>query len=331
MNEFGRMFRVSIFGESHGPQVGVVIDGCPAGITLTAEDMASDLNRRKGGTKGTTARVEVDAPVFASGLFKGRTTGAPILISFANADVDSSPYEKLKDTPRPGHADFAAQTKFGGYSNYLGGGHFSGRLTVGLVAAGCIAKKIISSIDIKAHLISAGGSKDAEKAAKRAAKEGNSIGGLIECRCTDVPAGLGEPFFDAVESLISHIAFAIPGIKGIEFGAGFASADMKGSAFNDPIVDKRGRTKTNNAGGISGGITNGNEIVFRVAVRPTASIKAKQYTVDLKTGKGTTITVSGRHDACIALRAPVVLEAATAIVLCDLMMLEGRIKRVKEG
>lgn len=330
MNSFGSIFRVSIFGESHGPAVGVLLDGCPAGLELTAKDLAADLSRRKGGSKGTTLRVEADEPDFLSGVLDGRTTGAPISISFANADVRSESYEKIKNTPRPGHADMAAHLKYGGFNDVRGGGHLSGRLTVGLTAAGAIAKKIIAPIEVEAKLISAGGSEDTLKAAEAVASEGDSIGGIIECRCRNVPAGLGEPFFNSAESMISHIAFAIPGIKGIEFGAGFESAAMRGSEYNDPIVEASGRTATNNSGGISGGITNGNEIVFHVAVRPTASIAKEQETVDLTTGKKTNISVAGRHDACIALRAPVVVEAAAAIALADLMMIEGKISRVKE-
>lgn len=330
MNSFGRIFRVTIFGESHGPQVGVTIDGCPAGVPLSAEDFASDLSRRKGGVKGTTSRVEADSPSIQSGILDGRTTGAPITISFANADVDSKPYEKIKETPRPGHADMAAHIKYGGYNDVRGSGHLSGRLTVGITAAGVVAKKLIAPMEIGARIGCAGGSPDAVVAAEAAAKDGDSIGGIVECRCSGIPAGLGEPFFDSAESLISHVVFAVPGVKGIEFGAGFKSAAMRGSDYNDPIVDAEGHTSTNNTGGISGGITNGNEIVFRVAMRPTASIAKEQETIDLSSGKSAKIQVTGRHDACIALRAPVVIEAAAAIALTDMMMIEGRIPRVKE-
>jgi len=330
MNSFGRIFRVTIFGESHGPEVGITIDGCPAGLRLAEEDFAHDLSRRKGGGKGTTSRVEADAPRIVSGVKDGRTTGAPITVSFANADVDSKPYEKIEKTPRPGHADMAAHLKYGGYNDVRGSGHLSGRLTVGLTAAGIVAKKLIAPIEVSAKLTSAGGSSDAVSAAEAAAKDGDSVGGIVECRCSGVPAGLGEPFFDSAESLISHLAFAVPGVKGIEFGAGFESAEMRGSDYNDPIVDREGHTSTNNTGGISGGITNGNEIVFRVAIRPTASIAKEQETVDLESGSRTKIQVMGRHDACIGLRAPVVVEAVAAMALADMMMIEGRIPRVKE-
>jgi chorismate synthase len=330
MNSFGRIFRVTIFGESHGPEVGITIDGCPAGLQLSAEDFATDLSRRKGGGKGTTSRVEADTPNIQSGVLGGRTTGAPITISFANADVDSKPYEKIKETPRPGHADMAAHMKYGGYNDVRGSGHLSGRLTVGITAAGVVAKKLIAPVEVTANIGCAGGSPDAVAAAEAAAKDGDSVGGIIECRCAGIPAGLGEPFFDSAESLISHLAFAVPGVKGVEFGAGFKSMKMRGSQYNDPIVDTEGHTSTNNTGGISGGITNGNEIVFRVAIRPTASIAKEQDTVDLASGKKAKISVTGRHDACIALRAPVVVEAAAAIALADMMMIEGRIPRVKE-
>lgn len=330
MNSFGRIFRVTIFGESHGPSVGVVIDGCPAGIALAAEDFKTDLSRRKGGTAGTTSRVEADSPKIMSGVLDGKTTGAPIAITFENADVRSESYEKIKNTPRPGHADLSAHIKYGGFNDMRGSGHLSGRLTVALTAAGVVAKKLIGKATVAASVVEAGGQKDARKAAEAAAAAGDSVGGIIECHCENVPAGLGEPFFDSMESMISHIAFAIPGIKGIDFGAGFAAAAIKGSEYNDPILDSSGKASSNNSGGISGGITNGNEIAFRVVVRPTASIAKEQDTVDLTTGKKAKISVEGRHDACIALRAPVVVEAAAAIALADMMMIEGKIPRVKE-
>jgi chorismate synthase len=330
MNSFGRIFRVTIFGESHGPAVGVSIDGCPAGLGLSAADLAGDLARRRGGGRGATQRAEADSPEITSGVFEGRTTGAPVTISFANADVDSRPYEEIRGRPRPGHADMAAHMKYGGFNDARGGGHLSGRLTVGLTAAGAVAKKIIAPVEVTASLLTAGGLEDGVAAAEAAAAEGDSVGGVVECTCRGVPAGLGEPFFDSAESVISHILFAIPGVKGVEFGAGFGAAAMRGSRYNDQIEDASGRTATNNSGGISGGITNGNEIVFRVAMRPTASIAREQETIDLGSGARAKISVEGRHDACIALRAPAVVEAAAAIALCDLMTIEGRIPRVKE-
>ncbi len=321
MNTFGRLFRVSILGESHGECVGVLIDGCPAGLALSAADLVPDLERRKPGAKGTTARKESDIPLIKSGIFNGKTTGAPILILLENKDTDSGAYEKMKDTPRPGHADMVAKQKFGGFSDYRGGGYFSGRLTAALVAAGAVAKKLMRGVKVDAKVLETGDIEDA-------ANEGDSVGGIVECRIANLPPGLGEPFFDSAESLISHAVFSIPAVKGIEFGAGFASAKMRGSECNDEIIDAGGKTKTNNAGGINGGITNGNEVVFRVAVKPTSSISKPQKTVNLKTGNHAKLETAGRHDACIALRVPVVLEAAAAIVFADLMLMEQKIPRI---
>lgn len=328
MNSFGRLFRVNIYGESHGNQVGVLIDGCPAGLSISEEDFTEDLLRRKSGAKGTTPRIEDDKPSIESGVFNGYTTGAPVLISFQNKNTKSKDYKNLISFPRPGHADFTAKMKFGGFNDYRGGGHFSGRLTLGLVAAGVIAKKLIHQIQIKANLIEAGGETDIEKAIDQAISNEDSIGGIVECSAENLSVGLGEPFFDSLESLLSHVVFSIPAIKGIEFGSGFKAARMFGSEHNDPIVDSTGRTITNYAGGINGGISNGNPLIFRVAVKPTSSISKEQQTVNLNSGKTEKLTVKGRHDACIALRVPVVLEAATAIVLTDLMLLEGNIPRV---
>jgi chorismate synthase len=329
MNSFGRTFRLSILGESHGPCVGILIDGCPAGLPLEAEDFMGDLERRRGGgAPGTTPRREDDRPLFQTGVHRGRTTGAPILITFENRSVDSSAYEAIRNTPRPGHADWVARHKYGGHADMRGSGHFSGRLTTALVAAGVVAKKLLGPARVTARLLEAGGSKDIETAVAQAMKVGDSVGGLVECRVTDLPAGLGEPFFDSAESLIAHGVFAIPAIKGIEFGDGFGACRLRGSEVNDALLDIQGRTRTNHAGGINGGITNGNELVFRVGVKPTSSIHSPQDTVDVETEARTVITMGGRHDACIALRVPVVLEAVTAAVLADLMMLEGRVPRV---
>lgn len=331
MNSIGTFFRMTIFGESHGPYVGVVVDGCPAGLPLSLDDFTGDLGRRKGGKTGTTARKETDIPELAAGVFEGCTTGAPILILFENGDVDSSAYEPLRRTPRPGHADLAAYQKYGGFNDYRGGGAFSGRLTAALVAAGVIAKKLIKPAEVTAELIEAGGSEDMEKALKTAIRANDSIGGIVACRAHGLCAGLGEPFFDSTESLLSHLLFSIPGIKAVEFGAGFAGARMRGSEFNDPIASGTGETRTNNAGGINGGITNGNDLLLRVAVRPTASIGIPQDTIDLDTGEQTRLSIKGRHDVCFALRVPVIIEAACAIVMADLMLREQKIPRVLEG
>ena len=317
MNSVGRVFRVSVAGESHGPAIAVLIDGCPPGVPLTVGEFAADLARRRGGRRGTTARVEEDVPEILSGLFNGRTTGSPLLMLFRNRDAQPGAYGDLVHTPRPGHADWTAWFRSGGFNDPRGGGHFSGRLTVAVVAAGVVAKKLIAPAEVQAHLIEAGGSTDIDTSVERARADGDSIGGLIECRASGVPPGLGEPFFDSLESLISHAVFAVPAVKGIEFGAGFAAARMRGSEMNDVILDVSGRTASNHAGGINGGLSNGNEIVFRVAVKPASSIAKPQRTVDLETGNAVEIRIGGRHDACIALRVPVVIEAATAIVLAD--------------
>lgn len=328
MNTFGRLFRINIYGESHGKQVGVLIDGCPAGLPISEEDFKDDLLRRKSGAKGTTPRIEDDLPNIESGVFNGYTTGAPILISFYNKNTKSEDYKELFNFPRPGHADFTAKMKFGGFNDFRGGGHFSGRLTLGLVAAGIIAKKLIHPVSIQANLIEAGGKSNVENAVDNAIKNDDSIGGIIECITENIWVGLGEPFFDSVESLLSHMVFSIPAIKGIEFGSGFSAAKMFGSEHNDQLIDSTGKTITNFAGGINGGITNGNPLIFRVAVKPTSSISKSQKTININTGQQEELIVRGRHDACIALRVPVVLEAVTAIVLADLMLLEHKVPRV---
>ncbi len=329
MNSFGRLFRVSIFGESHGELVGILIDGCPAGLVLTKSEFTPDLERRKSGAKGTTRRREPDVPLIKTGVMNGRTTGAPILITFKNTDIDPGAYEHIRYLPRPGHADLAAFKKYGGFNDYRGGGHFSGRLTVGLVAAGVIARKLIEPVRVEAEVVEVGGSRDIEKTIDDALHEKDSVGGILVCTVAGLPVGLGEPFFDSVESLISHMVFSVPAVKGIEFGAGFAGSAMRGSDYNDVIVDPEGRTRTNNAGGINGGLTNGNDIVFRVAVRPTASIPRTQSTIDLKSGEIAKLSIEGRHDACIALRMPVIIEAVTAIVLADLLFIHNRLWTVE--
>jgi chorismate synthase len=329
MNSFGIVFRVTIFGESHGPAIGVVIDGCPPGLKITAEDFLIDLKRRQSGSRGTTKRHEPDLPEIMSGVFDNITTGAPITLITRNSDKISSDYDEFKNIPRPGHADFVARYKYSGYSDMRGSGHFSGRITWGLVAAGVVAKKIASGSSISAKLISAGGSENIEEALDKAIAENDSIGGIIECRVENPPIGLGEPFFYSFESALSHLIFSIPAIKGIEFGAGFAAASMRGSSHNDPFVNRTGKTATNNAGGINGGITNGNEIVFRVVVKPTSSTGADQKTFDFKDGKMTTLKVKGRHDTCIALRIPVIVEAAASITMADMILIDRGVYGVR--
>jgi chorismate synthase len=495
MNSFGRIFRISIFGESHGECVGITIDGCPAGLSLTAEDLLPDLERRKGGKqKGTTPRQEEDYPIFKSGLFNGKTTGFPITILFENKNIRSEDYEKQRSIPRPGHADWVAHQKFGGNEDYRGGGHFSARLTAGIVAAGAIAKKLLNltpgpspkerggeessqfgyitnaatdwknlkdfarqnrhnqteaeeklwqavrnrnidgykfrrqhplagfipdfvclekrlivevdgdyhkdeeqkkyddaragwleehqynflrftneqvltdmpsvvklisdklsksitlshqsgsyppllrrgvrgevfekGITIEAKVIEIAGEKDLEKGLQKAIDAKDSVGGIIECKVNGLPVGLGEPYFDSIESVLSQIVFAIPAVRGVEFGTGFAAAKMFGSEHNDAIENMQGKTRTNHAGGVVGGITNGNELVFRLAIKPTSSTPKEQNSLNWDTGKTEDFSIRGRHDLCVALRAPVIVEAVTALVLADFMMLEQKIKRV---
>lgn len=329
MNSFGRIFRISIFGESHGECVGLTIDGCPAGLPLSVEDFLPDLERRKGGVqKGTTPRKEDDLPIFKTGLFNGHTTGAPLTILFENNNTRSGDYEKQRSVPRPGHADFTAHAKYGGFEDFRGGGHFSGRLTVCLVAAGVIAKKLLKGVDVQSTILEIGGETDLDKGLNKAIEAKDSIGGIVECRVNGLPVGLGEHFFDSVESVLAHAVFAIPAVKGVEFGAGFAAAKMFGVEHNDAIEDTSGRTRTNHAGGIVGGITNGNQLVYRVAIKPTSSTPKEQQTLNWETGQVESFSVKGRHDLCIALRVPVILEAVTALVLADLAMLEQHIPRV---
>ena len=335
MNKFGTLFTVQIFGESHGACVGITIDGCPAGLSLQATDFVEDMERRKGGKqKGTTPRQEDDIPIFKAGLFNDTTTGAPIMMLFENNNTRSSDYEKQRAVPRPGHADFTAHHKFGGFEDYRGGGHFSGRLTAALVGAGVVAKKVLNAgqleekIKVEATIISVGGVSDVEKGIQKAIDQKDSVGGIVECVVKGLPIGLGEHFFNSVESLISHAVFAIPAIRGIEFGTGFAAASMFGVDHNDAIVDATGITKTNHAGGVVGGYTNGNDLVFRIAVKPTSSTPKEQVTLNWETNEQETFSVKGRHDLCIALRVPVVLEAVTAIVLADLMLIDQKIPRI---
>ncbi|WP_121354914.1 chorismate synthase [Flavisolibacter nicotianae] len=328
MNAFGRLFRVSIFGESHGPSVGITIDGCPAGLPLNEEDFTVDIERRKGGQqKGTTPRKEDDKPIFLTGVFNGKTTGAPLTIVFENKNTRSGDYEKQRAFPRPGHADFVAHQKFGGFEDFRGGGHFSGRLTVCLVGAGVVAKKLLQTISVQSTILEIGGEKDIEAGLQKAIDAKDSVGGIVECRVNGLPAGLGEPFFDSLESVLAHAVFAIPAVRGIEFGTGFAAARMFGVDHNDAILDQTGRTKTNHAGGVVGGISNGNELVFRIAIKPTSSTPKEQQTWNWENGQVETFSVKGRHDLCIALRVPPVLEAVAAIVLADFLLLEHHIKR----
>ena len=321
MNQFGHNFRLAIWGESHGHQIGISLDGVPAGIPLSEEDFAEDLARRRSGAPGTTPRREPDVPQIVSGVYDGYTTGAPLTIEFANTNTHSQDYSTVMRHYRPSHPDLVAYHKFAGFNDPRGGGHFSARLTVALVAAGVVAKKMLpASIRFATRLTEIGGCTDPERfneVLHAAAADRDSVGGIVECRVAGIPAGWGEPFFDSVESAAAHLLFAIPAIKGVEFGDGFAAAALRGSAHNDPIADADGRTATNHAGGIAGGITNGNELVVRAAVKPTASIAREQQTFDFAAGRVAPLRIRGRHDACIALRAAVVVEAAMAVALAD--------------
>ena len=342
MNTFGRKYRVSIFGESHGELIGVVLDGVPAGLELSEDDFMQDILRRKSGAKGTTPRIEADQPCIVSGVFEGHTTGAPLTVTFRNTNTHSSDYSLFAAMPRPGHADLTAALKWDDCQDPRGSGHFSGRLTLPIVAAGVVAKKILKDATmldetpcgaVDARIVELGGisrgAKDLAEGASEitdewqtlldeAIREGDSLGAVIECTVPDIDPGYGEPFWDSVESQIAHAVFAIPGVRGIEFGDGFRAAAMKGSEHNDPIGPDA-RPVKNGAGGVNGGITNGAPISFRVAFKPTSSIRKAQQTFNFQTGEMDTLEVPGRHDVCFALRAPVVVEAMTAIVLADLV------------
>jgi len=325
MNSTGTLFRVELFGESHGPAVGAIIDGTPAGLQLAADDFADDLARRRAGAEGTTPRVEADAPELLSGIYQGRTAGTPICVVFRNADTRSGDYSLFAAMPRPGHADYTSRIRYGGYSDPRGSGHFSGRVTAGLVAAGVVAKKVLAGVKFSTTILEAGGRKDITAAVREAAEDGDSIGALVELRVNGLREGLGEPFFGATESLVAQALFAVPAVRGVEFGDGFGAAAMRGSQHNDPIVAPDGTTAKNGSGGVNGGITNGNELVVRVAMKPASSIKKAQETWNFQKGELDELSAPGRHDACIALRAAVVLEAALAITLADLE-LQARVR-----
>ena len=356
-SEFGNILRVSVFGQSHGKAIGVVVDGLPAGEAIDLEELQRFLDRRRPGTGPlSTARKETDVPEFLSGLEGGKTCGAPLCAVIKNADQHSKDYGELADKPRPGHADFTAWAKWGGHADMRGGGHFSGRLTAPLCVAGGIAKQILArrGIFVGAHLASVAGICDRpfplhptaalfeEVAAKpfpvldeaagermraailEAKNDLDSVGGVIECAAAGLPAGLGEPMFGGVENRLAAALFGIPAVKGVEFGEGFRAAELRGSENNDPFTVEDGeiRAETNRAGGILGGITTGMPLVLRAAVKPTPSIGRPQKTVRLSAMEAAELTVHGRHDPCVAHRAVPVVEAVTAAVLLD-MLLEG--------
>ncbi len=359
-NGFGKLFTITSFGESHGKCVGIIVDGCPAGLPITVEDIQREVNKRKpGASMAATTRVEEDKVEVLSGVFNGKSTGAPVCLLLWNKDIDSSEYERIRFLPRPGHADYTAFMKYGGFNDFRGGGRFSGRITATFVMAGAIAKKVLGllSIEVLAHTVEIGGIKAKPKefdeikhnvdqnplrcADLEAAKamsdviekvkaEGDSVGGIVEGIALNVPVGLGEPVFDTLDGDLAKALFAIPAVKGVEFGSGFSAAGRRGSENNDPFILRDGKivTVTNNAGGILGGISNGMPIVVRVVVKPTSSIAKSQETVDLMNMENTTLSVKGRHDICIVPRAVIVVESMMAVTICDFAIRAGLIPRV---
>ena len=322
-NSFGSKFKLSIWGASHAPEIGVRIEGVPQGIALSEADFEVDLSRRRASAKGTTARHEKDIPTLRAGVVDGVTTGEPIDIIFQNGDTRSSDYSQFENHNRPSHIDFTARAKYGSEVDLRGSGQFSGRMTVLLVAAGVVAKKVVENIDYKTEIVEIGGSRDKSQFADivaAAVADCDSVGGVVECRAKGVGVGLGEPFFDSAESVIAHLLFSVPAVKGVEFGSGFEGVKLRGSQRNDCFVDGEGHTATNNEGGINGGITNGNDLVVRVAIKPTPSIAREQMTYNKELGEVAPLVIKGRHDACIVLRAAVVVESVVAIALAELAM-----------
>jgi len=357
-NSFGTLFTITSFGESHGRCVGVTIDGCPAGLPISEEDIQKEADKRKPASPIATARAEEEKVEILSGIFNGHTTGAPIALLIWNQDIDSSEYEKTRHLLRPGHADYTAFIKYGGFNDFQGGGRFSGRITATFVMAGAIAKKLLNlvGVEVLAHTVEIGdlkaqpkgldeirqvdqnplkcadpeAAKEMLKVIEQAKEEGDSIGGIIEGTALNVPVGLGEPVFDTLEGDLAKALFAIPAVKGVEFGSGFSAARKRGSENNDLFTIQNGKivTVTNNAGGILGGISNGMPIVVRVVVKPTSSIARKQETVDIQKMERASIEVRGRHDACIVPRAVPAVAAMMAVTLCDFAMRAGLIPEV---
>ena len=322
-NSFGSKFKISIWGASHTPEIGIRIEGVPQGISLSAEEFEADLSRRRASAKGTTARHEADIPTLRAGVADGITTGEAIEIVFQNGDTRSSDYSQFESHNRPSHIDFTARAKYGSEVDLRGSGQFSGRMTVLLVAAGVVAKKILQNIEYNTSIIEMGGSRNQAEFADivaAAMAEGDSVGGVVECRAKGIKIGLGEPFFDSAESIIAHLLFSVPAVKGVEFGSGFEGVKLRGSERNDCFVDGEGHTATNNEGGINGGITNGNDLVVRAAIKPTPSISREQMTYNKELGEVAPLRIKGRHDACIVLRAAVVIESVVAIALAELAL-----------
>lgn len=308
-NTFAGRYPITIYGASHAEEIGIVIEGLPSTFEISEEEFLPDLSRRKSGAKGTTPRIEADLPNIRS--------REPLEVFFRNENRRSTDYSLFEKQPRPGHSDYTSMIKYG--QTFPGGGFFSGRMTIALVAAGTVFKKLLGSTTFEAKILEIGGEKNWEEKLQQAIKEGDSLGGIVECRISNVPKGLGEPFFDSVEAVISHLVFSIPGVRGIEFGDGFQASRMRGSEHNDLIINAEGKTATNGAGGINGGITNGNDIVFRVAFKPTSSIAKPQETFNFETGKVEPLRCPGRHDACFVLRTPVIVESVAAIALAQLL------------
>lgn len=322
-NSFGSQFKIEIWGTSHTPEIGVRIGGVPQGIALSEADFEADLSRRRASARGTTSRHEKDIPNIVSGVSDGITTGETIEIVFRNGDTRSSDYSQFEQQPRPSHVDFVARAKYGEKVDLRGSGQFSGRMTVLLVAAGVVAKKVVETVAYSTEIVEIGGSRNSAKfrqIVESALRDGDSVGGVVECRARGVKVGLGEPFFDSAESIISHLMFSVPAVKGVEFGAGFEGVKLRGSERNDCFVDGEGHTATNNEGGINGGITNGNDLVVRVAIKPTPTISCEQMTYNRALGTVAPLVAKGRHDACIVLRAAVVVESVVAIALAELTL-----------
>lgn len=322
-NSFGKILRVSIYGASHDEVIGIIIEGVPQGLHLPTTLFDDDLNRRRPQRLGETSRHESDTPHISGLDANDYTTGQPLRIEFHNQDTRSKDYSHLRRQPRPSHADLVQMRKYGPEYDIAGGGMASGRMTVALVAAGVVAKRILNEANFSTEIISIGGERDPQcqnELIERIAREGDSIGGVVECRVKGLPHSLGEPFFDSAESIIAHLLFSIPAVKGVEFGDGFAGTEKRGSERNDVIISSLGETLTNNEGGINGGITNGNELIVRVAIKPTPSIVREQHTYNLESNTIEPLTIGGRHDACIARRAAVVVEAMVALALADLKL-----------